>query len=260
MECTRPNGGNNFLTHHLYISPHLDDALFSCGGCILQQTAQGDRVTVLTIFAGDPSDRPLSSFAEELHQRWGIDRNNVAVRRAEDRVACARLGATAYHMEFPESIYRFSAEFGFFYDSEEGIFGSVHPAENKLIEEIRFVLRKQLHPSLSLYAPLGLGGHVDHRLVRMVVDQLKAPVHYYFDFPYAARYKALPEDVPLPTGDLIEKRFAPEEISEWANVICEYRTQLSTFWSTYEELLEELKHYALDGIGLYLPSADESSV
>ncbi len=244
------------MNHHLYISPHLDDALFSCGGCILQQTAQGDRVTVLTVFSGDPPGRPLSPFAEGLHQRWGIDRGNVAVRRAEDRIACARLDATALHLEFPESIYRSSGESGFFYDSEEGIFGPVHPAENYLIGEVRSVLKEQLHPSIILYAPLGLGGHVDHRFVRMVVDQLGTPVHYYFDYPYAARNKVLPEDVPLPTGKLVEMQFASEEISEWASVICEYQTQLSTFWASYEELLEELQRYASGGVRLYLPSAE----
>ncbi len=120
------------------------------------------------------------------------------------------------------------------------------------------MLQKQLHPSILLYGPLGLGGHVDHRLVRMVVDQLGAPAHHYFDFPYAARYKPLPEDVPQPTGKLVEFYFASEEISEWANVICEYQTQLSTFWNSYEELLEELQRYASGGVRLYQPSEQKN--
>jgi hypothetical protein len=55
-------------------------------------------------------------------------------------------------------------------------------------------------------------------------------------------------------------RFASEEISEWANVICEYQTQLSTFWTSYEELLEELQRYASGGVRLYLPCAEKNSV
>ncbi len=39
---------------HIYIAPHLDDAVLSCGGQIAQHTATGARVLVVTICAGSP--------------------------------------------------------------------------------------------------------------------------------------------------------------------------------------------------------------
>lgn len=230
------------MKHHLYISPHLDDAVFSCGGCILQQTARGDRVTVLTVFAGDPPQDELSPFARQLHQRWKIGLDGTAVRRAEDRVACARLNATAVHLEYPEAIYR-SSRGVYLYDSEEAIFGPVQDAEEALEEEILSALTQRTHPSMHVYAPMGLGGHVDHRMVRRVVHRLGLSLRLYQDFPYAVRGLELPPDLEFPRGSRERYSFQPEEVGEWASAICEYTTQLSTFWPSYKALMQELQAY-----------------
>jgi len=243
------------MKHHLYISPHLDDVVFSCGGCILQQSARGDRVTVLTVFSGDPPEGSLSPFAQELHDRWGIGREGIAMRRAEDRMACARLDATAVHLEFPEAIYRRNPEQGFLYASEEAIFGPVHVVEQRAIPSISSAIQKHMHESLTVYAPLGLGGHVDHRFLRMVVDQMKVKVRYYPDFPYAARGMELPEDLEMPEAEPVRFPLDEEEVQGWINAICEYQTQLSTFWDSYEALDGEVKSYVEEkqGLRLYLP-------
>ena len=91
------------------LSPHLDDAVLSCGGLIARWINRGYDVTVLTIFAGDPPPGPLSPFAQELHSRWDQADGAVASRRAEDRIACGRLGASVAHLAFPDALYRRSA-------------------------------------------------------------------------------------------------------------------------------------------------------
>ena len=78
------------MADRVYLSPHLDDAVFSCGGVIYQQTSMGDEVLVVTICAGEPMTDQLSPFAQGLHERWGIDQASVEVRREEDLRACAR--------------------------------------------------------------------------------------------------------------------------------------------------------------------------
>ena len=54
---------------HVYLSPHLDDAVLSCGGMIHRQAQAGERVVVVTVCAGDPPPGPLSDFARSLHER-----------------------------------------------------------------------------------------------------------------------------------------------------------------------------------------------
>ena len=52
---------------HVYLSPHLDDAVLSCGGLIHRQVVAGQRPLVVTIFAGTPPvDVELSDFARFL--------------------------------------------------------------------------------------------------------------------------------------------------------------------------------------------------
>ena len=55
----------------IFISPHLDDAVLSCGGGIARLTCSGERVTVVTIFTGDQSPgEPLSTLAVRSHASW----------------------------------------------------------------------------------------------------------------------------------------------------------------------------------------------
>jgi len=81
------------------VSPHLDDAVFSCG--MLLATHPGS--VVCTVFAGEPPTRQVtqwdraSGFAdshEAMHTRW-----------REDQQALARCGASAVHLRFLDSQY-----------------------------------------------------------------------------------------------------------------------------------------------------------
>ena len=51
--------------HHLFLSPHYDDAVYSCGGTLASLTTAGENVTVLTVCAGSPPSDELSWFAEQ---------------------------------------------------------------------------------------------------------------------------------------------------------------------------------------------------
>jgi len=76
----------------IFLSPHLGDAVLSCGGMIYQLAQAGQAVQVITILAGDPSPAPLSPFAQSLRDRWQAD---PAARRGEDVKALTLLGAEA---------------------------------------------------------------------------------------------------------------------------------------------------------------------
>lgn len=83
----------------LLVSPHLDDAVFSCGDWL----AAHPRTLVATVFAGAPRGA--------MHTPWDAacgfadGREAVAARRAEDRAALAALGARALWLDFLDSQY-----------------------------------------------------------------------------------------------------------------------------------------------------------
>ncbi len=78
----------------IYLSPHLDDAVYSCGGRIWQDVRRGDTVEIWTIFAGDPAGE-LSRFARELHACWGSG-IEVVSRRTAQHIQVHRLWRNAY--------------------------------------------------------------------------------------------------------------------------------------------------------------------
>lgn len=237
------------MYHALYLSPHLDDAVLSCGGQIAQQTAAGQRVLIVTLMAGDPPARPLSAFAQQLHQRWQLldAATAVASRRAEDRAACDRVHADFQQWTIPDCIYRYQADGTALYNSGADIFGPIHPADVQLAADLAAQFAS-LPPAAAVYVPLTVGNHVDHQLTRLAAELWRptADLLYYEDYPYAQRAGAVaavlnatpttwtPHVVPLTTAALATKYEA----------ISAYESQLSTFFSGRADLEAKVGGYA----------------
>ena len=185
---TTPNHNNQY--DRIYLSPHLDDAVLSCGGRIYQEIAQGVRVLIVTLAAGEPRAEIRSSFAQFQHHNWGLDASEVIdARRAEDIAACRVLGADYVHWSLPDCIYRIDPASGEpLYTSEKDIFGEIDPAELPLVERLAEKIGS-LPPDAQLLVPLTLGNHVDHQLTRAAAErQSGRSLVYYEDYPYIQRH------------------------------------------------------------------------
>lgn len=207
------------------------------------QDARGEPVSVLTIFAGDPPDWNISPLAADLHARWGKAGPPIAVRRTEDRLACGRLGSAVVHLNFPDAIYRADSDVIPMYPSEESLFGEVHTQDMDLVEQIKGAFSEADISMAKVYCPLAMGGHVDHRIIRMAAERLMRPLTYYFDFPYAARGGDVPPELGRPSGECVFVPLTEEAIDSWAHAVTEYQTQLSTFWEDEAQLFTELRDY-----------------
>jgi LmbE family N-acetylglucosaminyl deacetylase len=181
---------SNCHCRHIVLSPHLDDAPLSCGGSIHRWAAADEPVLVVTVMTGDPPAGPHSPFAEYQHSSWGVSAAEAfAIRRSEEAAALGRLGASYTQLGLLDCIYR-GDDTGFFYTSEEGIFGSIHPADESLAEALvrRLVALEPFAPGAAVYSPLGLGHHIDHQLVRRAAERWRGrDLLYYEDYPYAHR-------------------------------------------------------------------------
>jgi len=237
---------------HLYLAPHLDDAVLSCGGLIAHQARAGDSVVVLTVFAGDPPVGPASPFAAYLAQVWQTPENPAAVRRAEDRAAVGLLGASWLHWEYPDCIFRHHPESGEgLYPTREAIFGEVHPSERTaLVDELAgrlAALCTALRPT-TVCSLLTVGHHVDHQILQRASRQCETadrPLRYYEDYPYVENPAWLeaalaeggawrPELVTLSAADLEAKIGA---------VAC-YRSQLGGLFGDEEGMRGRVRAYA----------------
>lgn len=174
----------------LVLSPHLDDAALSCGGTIHRLARQGDRVVVYTAFAADEPQPAPGPFAAAMVRGWRLPPGRaMAARREEDRAACASLGAEPVHGSFTEAIQRCDPASGApLYASVAALFGvpaASDPAADLVADEVAAQVGA-LPAGARVLAPLGVGGHVDHRLLRGVADRLAGvEVLYYEEYPYS---------------------------------------------------------------------------
>jgi LmbE family N-acetylglucosaminyl deacetylase len=236
----------------VYLSPHLDDAALSCGGWIWEAAESGEQVAIWTVCAGDPPAGRLSAYAESLHLRWETGREAVALRRAEDLCACRQLHAAARHFAIPDCIYRRSPIDGSaLYNSDEEIFGKLDPLEAERVESLRGELAGYLPAGVNVVCPLGLGGHVDHQLVRAAADGLGLRLWYYADYPYVLQEGRALERL---SAGLHEVKHVVTErgLQAWVAAVACYRSQLSTFWPDETAMEAELRAFCQASGGVRL--------
>jgi LmbE family N-acetylglucosaminyl deacetylase len=240
----------------IYLSPHFDDVVYSCGAAIWLQTRPGDAVEIWTICAGDPPDeQPLTPFASLLHARWGLSEQAVAARRAEDAAACALVGASSRRFDIPDCIYRYNPHSGQpVVTDEQGLWSEGPHPEPWLVESLRQRLARDLHPSAQVAAPLAIGNHTDHHLVRQAAEALGRPLWYYADIPYAMRspdagvYYAA-------AGQMTPQVLTAQALAVWQQAAAAYTSQLSTFWADRQELDAAIAKFATQGGGRLLQPA-----
>ena len=227
----------------IYLSPHLDDVIYSCGGLIWEQVQSGTQVEIWTVCAGNVKG-PLSPFAQSLHERWQTGPEAVTVRRAEDLNACQRLGVPAKHFDIPDCIYRRLPESGVpVVNCEEDLFSPSNSGETLLVGELADKLAKDLPGAANLVSPLAVGGHIDHHLTRAAAEMLRRPLWYYADFPYAAQEGGILSDYIHP--DCCPHSFPISEsaLEAWQEGVAAYTTQISTFWGGLEEMKSAIREY-----------------
>lgn len=247
----------------VYLSPHFDDVVLSCGGLVWEQVQAGQAVNIWTICAGaPPADQALSPFALGLHQRWQAGEEAVTTRRKEDEAALCLLGADARYWDLPDCIYRRLP------DGPDGIGGSclvngeddlwqpLHPLEASVVARLRDWLARELGAEDVLVSPLTLGNHVDHSLVRAAAEQAArlagCAIRYYPDYPYAVKPEA---DEAVKTGAGWQKEahaVSREGLRAWQDAVDCYTSQISTFWQGRAALDAALEAYWRAGGGTYL--------
>lgn len=132
------------------LSPHLDDAVLSLGAAVARWVAQGRHVEVWTAFTAAPDDagppRRLAAFGD------------YRTRTAEDEQALAVLGVQGRRLGLAERLWRdprprtLAAAF----------VGPRTTAGFTCLPRLTDVVTELLEAGTEVYAPLGIGQHVDH--------------------------------------------------------------------------------------------------
>ncbi len=226
----------------IYLSPHLDDAVLSCGGLIHEQSCQNTAVEIWTLMAGYPWRRQVSAFAAHTHNEWGTGSawRTVRIRRREDRQAAREVGGQVRHFQFLDMIYRYSRKDGFLYPKD--VFVERHPADEGLPARLAEALERSLRMDDVLICPLAIGGHLDHVLVREAAERLERPLWYYADIPYLLQH---PDALSPATRGMTSTLFPVMEagLEAWQAGIAAYASQLSTLFRGEVKMPEAIRSY-----------------
>jgi LmbE family N-acetylglucosaminyl deacetylase len=195
-----------------------------------RRTKSGETVRVINVFAGDPEPGAnLSTFALLQHEYWGHPPKPMTLRRAEDAAALASLGTEGHYLDYLDAIYRTDPDGEWLYTTEDSLWNEVHPADplartggEEMVEHLSSLIPQA--GKAVVYAPLGIGNHIDHQIVHAAARRLLARRHrlaFYEDYPYAEQPDALEEalvaagvkawraeTIPLDTADLSAKEIA----------------------------------------------------
>jgi LmbE family N-acetylglucosaminyl deacetylase len=154
----------------VFLSPHLDDAVLSCGGSIAKLAGQGP-ILVLNVFSSYPAE---------------VRRGSVVISRersAEDAGAGALLGFTTENLGEVDAALRYPA-----YRSPANLFRPPVPEDiDRLAATSARIgdFLSSVHYD-AIYLPLGIGWHVDHVLSHLATKPLHGLPNTYFyeDGPY----------------------------------------------------------------------------
>ena len=172
----------------VFLSPHLDDAAFSCGGLMARLAEAGWHVVHATLFTATVPDPSGFALECQLDKGIGEEVDYMALRRDEDHTFAERIGASSIvHGPFPEAPHRG-------YSSAKALFGPVRgddPVLEPLCDYLRTLL--QSHDPNLLVAPQAIGGHVDHVQLVNAVSRVASlhpcpPVVWYRDAPYVIEH------------------------------------------------------------------------
>jgi LmbE family N-acetylglucosaminyl deacetylase len=237
----------------VFVSPHLDDAVLSCAA-LMRAMADVVPVTVVTLFsaaARPPHTRAARTFLRQCGA--GDAATLFAERRAEDVAVLDGLGVRHVHLDHPDALFRrrsdpsgllrragrllpeldhryptfrFDIDLGRVSRGDQGL-------RDQLVEEVAALAK-----GAAVFAPLGVGRHVDHLIARSVGEHLRAVL--YADFPYTAR-------------DPAAEAVAAGEQQPWAwtsdldakvPVIAGYRTQVEALFPGGEIPVRPETYYA----------------
>lgn len=231
----------------LFLSPHLDDVILSCGGQLWKLVHAGSNPRIATVFTASPDQAAQSlPFAQYQHDLWGNPPSPMLLRQHEDRTAGARLGIhTMIHLPLHDAVYRHTVGGEPLYSSNEDLFGDLHPADENVTDQIVTALEPYMQIDTTVVAPLGIGHHVDHQLVHRAGARLLDAgytVIFYEELPYAEKADAFAEMPAGVSSFLVE--LSEEDIVAKLYALHYYQTQIPVLYASADRMNECVRTYA----------------
>jgi len=206
--------------HLVIYSPHFDDAFLSLGG-YLGYCYSLKRISVVIIFG-----RSNRIYKQDVS--GGLIEHASAIRAGEEAGNIRRINAELIIFDNEEAVLRGyqrrnDCTGGYPIDVDDRLDAATRET---VYAQISAMVRHH-RDALHLF-PLGIGGHVDHVLVRDVTvgePALESSIAYYEDLPYAFRSNAK-----LDFASEMSSLLLPVDIGAKVAFVSSYKSQQATKW------------------------------
>lgn len=226
----------------LFVSPHLDDVAFSCGGALALFAERGWYTVLVTVFTRSIPEPIGFALACQTDKGIAPGTDYMALRREEDREFAARsgVGGVAW-LGLPEAPHRG-------YSSAEALFSGIREGDEiwRDVADCLTSLLEVWKPKVVV-VPQALGNHADHLQVVRAVDAILGPrneVVWYRDTPYAAREPVAKPSPLLPNGLAEEALDVAETLHTKLHACAAYATQLGFQFGGEEAMQRTLADFA----------------
>lgn len=249
----------NLESIHLFFSPHLDDAVLSCGG-LLSLLGEKNAVLIVNVFS-QAKEGKLSRYSKNyLHFCGFKDKNDYfKTREKEDKQAAALVRAKTSYLDLPEAIFRFQPRFlfpRFFYNSKKKLLGKIDSKDKQILTEVKRGIKEKIDEAGEkidrIYFPLAIGGHVDHRILNQVGFEMakeklvaQEKIFFYQDFPYLLKSQMKKWEIKLKKKGLrVKKIHLPKEVVEKKHqaILC-YRSQIKPLFGTKKNFVSQFNQF-----------------
>ena len=225
----------------LFLSPHLDDAAFSCAGVLQLYQSAGWDICHCTVFTASVPDPKGFALRCQTDKNIAADVDYMALRRQEDNCFAQIMGVKDIrHWDFAEAPHRG-------YESPAALFAGIRDGDEvwkPIAERLQDLARE--FDTQCVFAPQGLGNHVDHlQLILAARDTFaEDSLCWYRDTPYAIREPNAKPSVLLPPD--LQERAIPLSEAFMAQKIagaCAYESQIGFQFGGPGEVARKLREF-----------------
>lgn|GEM_PF-880325 len=221
----------NLEQKKIYIlSPHLDDAILSCGQLLSELSGRAD-ITVINVFTKAHSGPYTLSGKKLLSLSGGYnDASQLYEERVkEDKKALTSLGVKIINLDLEDALFRRKVsgknrlipELTHVYPTYRwNVIKNKIAFSDTALEMLETKLIEIVPDDALIFSPYTVSNHVDHFIVRTASDNLYKDVIYYSEFPY----NISKNNYGSATG--YETLIVPIDPSKKRRLIALYKTQL----------------------------------
>lgn len=220
---------NKLVGKNIYIlSPHLDDAVLSCGQ-LIKELSDRSNMTVINIFTKAHHGPYTLSAKKYLSQcgKYSDAEKLYKDRIKEDKKALNMLGVkNIINLDLTDALFRKSRqqspfgnilpEFNHLYPTYRyhviGKYSKCDDSVNTLITKFQSIIKQNAY----VFVPLNIANHIDHQITKKAAEKLNNKIIHYLEYPYISKNIHL----------LSKYQFSlPINITKKTSVIKKYKTQ-----------------------------------